>query len=144
MEIKKVTTLTSDEIWNNITNSSAFIPCNIEKCKNTLDFMIDNNYLTPEGDLLTYEYMSKKYFSYIAWHSNKYPDEKYTKQEFKLKSFEDFLGDDLWRNTYKIEIKHGSREDYLFGENISIVQKRHISFKELVKEKKRIAHEQKQ
>lgn len=129
------------EIFDSIIECSSFIPCNIEQCIYTINFLVENKCLNSVDEPLTLDYIADKYFDYIAWHSNKYPDEQYVPKESKLKSFEVFLNDNMFNNYYKIEIKHSSREDYLFGEQISSLYKKYIeTFKELINIKYKEVH----
>lgn len=120
------------EVFEEIKNASSFIPCDVQSCINKICYYISNNYTTTDNKRVDFELISEKYFSYLAWHNSKYPQEQYAPKEHKLKSLFDFLEERLWQNEYKIEIKEGAREKYLFGENIYLLNKKLTDFKEKV------------
>lgn len=119
-------------LFNELINMSNFIPCDIQICLNWINYLISKNYKTSDNENVTYEFIIQKYYSYLAWHNSKYPKEQYAPKNDKLRSLELFLQEKLWLNDYRVEIKFGSREMYLFGENIYKFNEKYEDFEKMI------------
>ena len=107
-------------------------PNDIDKCRRIICSYVEQN-IFPEFQ--TVEAFSDRYSKYYAWHTTKYPDEKYTKAEFKMVSLDKFLEESMFTTEYEVDIKHGSREKYLFGEHISKLSEKHDIFNDEILER---------